>query len=246
MPTIAAIKLQNVYFSYNQRERQPVLQNVNITVEQGQFLAIVGPNGGGKTTLLKLLLNLLHPQQGQIQILGNAPAKARRLVGYLPQQINLDPAFPASILDLVLMGALGAGMARAQKYSSAYRALQLVGLRGMEHCNMAELSGGQRQKALIARALAANPQILCLDEPAAGLDPRAEQDFFDLLAALKREGLTILVVSHDLSFVSPYVERVICVNRAVEIHPVGDMAPDRVSHLYGKPMRRILHNINAG
>jgi zinc transport system ATP-binding protein len=245
MPLNAAITLQNVYFSYNRHEQPPVLQDVNITVEQGEFLAIVGPNGGGKSTLLKLLMNLLHLQQGRIQILGRVPAKARGLVGYLPQQVTLDPAFPASVLDLVLMGALGAGMTRSQKYSSACRALQLVGLWGMKHYNMAELSGGQRQKALIARALAANPQILCLDEPAAGLDPRAEQDFFDLLEALNQKGLTILVVSHDLSFVSPYVERVVCVNRAVEIHPVGEMVSDMVSHLYGKPMRRILHNINA-
>jgi zinc transport system ATP-binding protein len=246
MPASAAISLQNVCFSYNQQGQPPVLQDVNITVEQGEFLAVVGPNGGGKTTLLKLLLALLHPRQGQIQILGCAPAKARRMMGYLPQQVNLDPAFPASILDLVLMGALGAGLTRAQKRSRACRALQLVGLRGMEHHNMAELSGGQKQKALIARALAANPQILCLDEPAASLDPRAELDLFDLLAALNRTGLTILVVSHDLSFVSPYVERVVCVNRAVEIHPAGEMAADTVSHLYGKPMRRILHDIKAG
>lgn len=234
------IDMQNVSFSYGQR---PLFNRVALHVHQGEFLAVVGPNGGGKSTLLKLLLGLLRPSQGRILLLGQAPVEARAAVGYLSQQSHLDPAFPLSVLDLVMMGCLGAGLSGAACRRNALAALGSVGLNGLEKQKVFDLSGGQRQRVLIARALVANPQVLFLDEPTTSLDPKAEQELFDLLERLNQAGLTILVVSHDLSFVSPYVQRVICINHDLAVHPVGEMAPDVINHLYGQPMRPILHHL---
>jgi zinc transport system ATP-binding protein len=236
------IELKNVSAGYS--PGCPVLDRVSFTVRQGEFLALVGPNGGGKSTLLKILLALLKPWQGQVRVLGQTPLQARRLVGYLPQQVNIDPDFPLNTLELVSMGCLGLKMPGRDKARRAAAALEQVNLSRESRCLLSELSGGQKQRALIARALVADPEILLLDEPAASLDPSAEQSFFDLLAHLNRQGITILVVSHDLSFVSPYVEKVVCVRFQVMVHPVGDLAPEMISHLYGQPMRPVLHHLH--
>jgi zinc transport system ATP-binding protein len=221
------------------------LEEVSFTVQAGEFLALVGPNGGGKSTLLKILLALLKPLSGQVRVLGQSPLQARRRVGYLPQRVNIDPAFPLNTLELVSMGCLGLKLPARAKAGKAVAALEQVDLSQELYRPLAELSGGQRQRALIARALVSEPEILLLDEPAASLDPSAEQSFFDLLATLNRQGITILVVSHDLSFVSPYVEKVVCVKRQVMVHPVGELAPETISHLYGRPMRPVLHHLNG-
>ncbi|MDR1396232.1 MAG: metal ABC transporter ATP-binding protein [Desulfarculales bacterium] len=238
-----AIELRNVSAGYS--ENTLVLDNISFTVQKGEFLALVGPNGGGKSTLLKILLALLKPWRGEALVLGQSPLKARRRVGYLPQQVNIDPDFPLTIPELVTMGCLGLKLSAAARRERAQAALEQVGLGGENRKRLGELSGGQRQKALIARALAAEPEILLLDEPTAGLDPKAEREFFDLLALLHGQGLTILVVSHDLSFVSPYVGKVVCVKCQVMVHPVGELAPEIISHLYGRPMRPVLHHISG-
>jgi zinc transport system ATP-binding protein len=241
---MSAIEMKNVSAGY--KAGAPVLEDVSFTVRAGEFLALVEPNGGGKSTLLKILLALLKPWQGQVRILGRPPGQARRAVGYLPQRVNIDPAFPLNILELVGMGCLGLRLPARVRKQKAATALEQVGLSQQSRSPLAELSGGQRQRALIARALVAEPEILLLDEPTASLDPGAEQSFFDLLAQLNRQGITILLVSHDLSFVSPYVEKVVCVKRQVMVHPVGDLAPETISHLYGQPMRPVLHHVNGG
>ena len=237
------INVADVSFAYRNK---PVLENVQFSVQTGEFLTIVGPNGGGKTTLAKLLLGLLEPQKGFIEVLGKRISACQ--IGYLPQEINLDRSFPISTLEMVLLGRLGISkhfikFSLAEK-TRAREVLSWVGLSDMLKVPVFKLSGGQLQRALIARALVSDPKILLLDEPVSHLDPTQEKSFFDLLAELNRLGLTILVISHDLSFVSPYVERVICVNREVEVHPVGDMVPELINHLYGQPMRPILHHLS--
>lgn len=238
---IQVLELNDVTFAYNQQ--YPVLRDVNFHVHAGEFQAVVGPNGGGKTTLLKLIMGLLSPQRGTVQVLGTSPARARSQIGYMPQQPRLDPDFPALVSDLVKMGCLGTRRRGIQRDNAVQQVLEWVGLSGMETKKVSMLSGGQLKRALIARALVAEPRMLILDEPTANLDPKVEQEFFDLLSQLNQKGITILVVSHDLSFVSPYVRRVVCVNQHVVVHPVGEMAPEVISHLYGQPMRPILHHL---
>ena len=236
------IELENVDAAYN---GHLVLDNISFSVHPGEFLAIVGPNGGGKSTLLKILLALHKPVRGQVRVLGKSPLEARSQVGYLPQKVHIDPAFPLNVRELVGMGCLGLKISAKQRKQLVQAALEWVDMGAKAQQRFAELSGGQRQRALIARALVTYPRILLLDEPTASLDPVAEQDIFDLLGRLNKKGLSILVVSHDLSFVYSYVEKVVCVKCQVMVHPVGDMVPDTISHLYGRPMRPVLHHIES-
>lgn len=246
-PSLAAPQVIEVFglnFSYN---GEPVLQDVNLTVARNDFVAVVGPNGGGKSTLVRLMLGLLNPQQGRVLVLGQPPAKVRRLLGYLPQHPNLDKAFPINVDEVVLMGRLGLGglglggrWSRADRDAAA-QAIATVGLSELAGRPFAELSGGQRQRVLIARALATQPEILFLDEPFAGVDPGAEENIYELLRELGSR-MTILMVSHDLGFVSPLVSHVICVNRTVATHPTAELTPELIRDMYGREVRMVRHD----
>jgi zinc transport system ATP-binding protein len=234
--------VEGLTFSY---DGEAVLEDVSLSVAQGDFVAVVGPNGGGKTTLMKLCLGLLHPQKGQIKLFGLAPSRARNKVGYLPQHAHTDPSFPVTVLDVVLMGRLGRGgwegYYRRRDKEDALKALDQVGLTQLASRPFSSLSGGQRQRVLIARALACQPQMLILDEPTANVDPSAEKEILDLLYELNRH-LTVIVVSHDLAFVSPYVGHVICVNRRVVTHPTRDVTGEVISQVYGRPVHMVRHD----
>jgi zinc transport system ATP-binding protein len=238
-----AVKVDNLNFSYDPTAR--VLENVSFTIDQGDFVCFVGPNGGGKTTLIKLLIGLLTPGQGRIRVLGQPPAKARRRVGYVPQSASLDASFPASVMDVVLMGRLGRTR-RVAWYSrddrqAALSALGEVDLADHRRRAFADLSGGQRQRVLIARALACQPDLLLLDEPTANLDVRVEQQFRQLLVDLN-ERLTIVLVSHDVGFVSEFVRKVVCVRRHVSVHPTEELTGDVLRDLYGQELRVVRHD----
>ena len=177
---MSLIDIKEVDFSYNGR---PVLAGVDLSVAQGEFLALVGPNGGGKTTLVKLILGLVTPQKGTVRVFGQAPAKVRRRMGYLPQHAEVDPSFPITALEVVLTGAswvLGSGLGfwrQGQKQRRPGRPWTAPGgRRPGRGLSFAQLSGGQRQRVLIARALAAGPELLLLDEPTAAIDPRGGVD----------------------------------------------------------------------
>ena len=230
--------------SFRYRGRHWVLENVSVAIERHDFASIIGPNGGGKTTLIKLLLGLLEPDRGSIRVLGTTPEKARPRVGYLPQHATIDPKFPIRVLDVVLMGRLGprrpiGWLTRADR-AAARAVLERVGLGGFEKTSLAELSGGQRQRVLLARALASDPDLLLLDEPAAGLDIKIEQDFFGLLGELNRSK-TLIVVSHDLGFVSAFVKTVVCVHRTVDVHPTSELDGSAIHDLYGGEVRLVHH-----
>jgi len=235
-----AIELAGVSFGYGGR---PVLEEVNLAVEQGDFVAVVGPNGGGKTTLLKLILGLIAPQRGSVRLLGRSPRQARAQVGYMPQQSSLDRAFPITVLGAVLMGRLGnrPGFWRGADRQAAHLALEQVGLAALAQRPLADLSGGQRQRALVARALVGEPRLLLLDEPTSNVDVQAEEEFYDLLLRLNQR-MTIVVVTHDLGFVSPYVRHVVCVNRQVLIHPTSDVTGEVISQIYGGPVNMVRHD----
>jgi zinc transport system ATP-binding protein len=237
-----ALTFRDLEFGYGGK---PVLHNVNITIPEGDFVCAVGPNGSGKTTLLKLALGLLKPGRGGVEVFGKDPDRSRGRIGYVPQHPRLDPLFPVSALDVVLMGRLGRtrafGAWSAQDRGRAMEKLDEVGLDGHALDHFAALSGGQKQRVLIARALAGEPDLLLLDEPTAGLDAHIEEGFYRLLEELN-ERLTIVLVSHDLGFVSGFVRSVICVGQEVVIHPTSEITGQVIAELYGSDMRLVRHD----
>ena len=235
------VKFTDVDFSYN---GAPVLAGVQFAIPARTFISIVGPNAGGKTTLLKLMLGLLKPERGRIEIFGLPPVKARPRIGYMPQHVQFDSRFPVSVLDVALMGRLGAGGGigpyRKADREAALEALRRLEMEAFRRRPFTDLSGGQRQRVLIARALAAEPELLLLDEPTANVDMAVETELFELLHAMSAD-ITIVVVSHDLGFVSQYVESVICVNRRVMVHPTAAVTGEVISALYGADVRMVNH-----
>jgi len=236
------VAIRDLWFSY---DGTAVLEDVNLTIEARDFVSIVGPNGGGKTTLVKLMLGLLEPGRGTIRVLGGTPAQARPRMGYLPQNVEVDPRFPVSVLDVVLMGRLGrkrqAGSRRRADRAAADRALEEVDLSGLRGRAFSALSGGQRQRTLIARALVAEPELLLMDEPASHLDIAMEEGLYALLKGLN-ERLTVVVVSHDLGFVSQFVKRVVCVKRRVVVHPTSEITGEMIRGIYGGDVRMVRHD----
>lgn len=243
MSDVPVIEISGLTFAYSGGEA--ILHDADLTIREHEFVCMVGPNGGGKTTLIKLLVGLLRPDRGTLRVLGMDPKDARQRIGYMPQHERLDPQFPASVMDVVLMGCLGYGNRigpyRKRDKERAAQVMKDVGLYDLRHRTFAELSGGQRQRALIARAMACDPSLLLLDEPTAHLDPAVQDDFYRLLHQMDRR-LTLLLVSHDVGFVSKYVDKVVCVNRQVVVHPTGDLTGKVISDLYGRDVDMILHN----
>ncbi|MCF7818614.1 MAG: ATP-binding cassette domain-containing protein, partial [Kiritimatiellales bacterium] len=193
--TTPPIQIENLDFAYG---RISVLEQACLSIEDKEFVCIVGPNGGGKTTLLKLLLGLLEPQAGTVSVFGKAPVLGRKWIGYLPQHANLDSKFPVTALDVVLMGRLGKtrgfGFYTRADRTAARDMLARVGLEQLHNRPMASLSGGQSQRVLIARALVSGPKLLLLDEPTSSLDDYVERELYDLLQELNKE-LTVVVVT---------------------------------------------------
>ena len=236
----AIVEFHDVSFSYG---GAPVLEDVNLCLREGGYICIIGPNGGGKTTLLKLLLGLLEPTRGRVEVFGRPPQQARRLIGYMPQHGHFDPLFPVTVMDVVLMGRLGArwwGRYSRADADAAHLALEEMDLDDLARRPFAALSGGQRQRVLIARALACDPKLLLMDEPTANLDPEAEDEFYKLMRRLNQR-LTVVIVSHDLGFVSQFVQSVVCVNRRVVEHPTSEIDSAHLRELYGRDVRMVRH-----
>jgi zinc transport system ATP-binding protein len=236
-----AIEIRDVSFAYGS---VVVLENATLAIPQGDFACVVGPNGGGKTTLLRLILGLLEPDRGEIRVLGQPPRDARMRIGYMPQHVILDPRFPVRVRDVVLMGRLMRGRVGPFRRPDRRRvdeALSEVGLADLATRPFSALSGGQRQRVLIARALACEPEILLLDEPTANLDPLVQDEMNDLLDELNQR-LTVVLVSHDVGFVANYVKTVVCVNRDVSIHPAEAVTGDSIQALYGHGVQMVHHH----
>jgi len=237
-----AILVEGLWFSY---DGHAVLEDVNLSIPHGDFVSVVGPNGGGKTTLLKLMLGLLRPTRGGIQVFGVTPEQARPRIGYMPQHAQLDPQFPATVMDVALMGRLGHGRPfgpySKKDKEAVVTALDQVGLRDLYKKPFASISGGQRQRLFIARALACEPDLLLLDEPTANLDVVMESGLYELLQTLNQR-LTVVMVSHDLGFVSKLVKSVVCVKCQVSSHPTSEITGEIIDAMYGSPMRIVRHD----
>lgn len=208
-------------------------------------MAVVGPNAGGKTTLLKLILGLLRPDKGRVLVFGLTPAKARPRIGYMAQQTSFDFQFPVSVLDVALMGRLGHhgpfGFFSAKDKRAALEALERVEMDNLRNRPFSHLSGGQRQRVLLARALASEPELLLLDEPTSNVDAAIETELFEILDELNRH-MTIVVVSHDLGFVSCFVRSVACVNRRLALHPTSSITGEMIHELYGGDVQMVRHD----
>ena len=228
----AIIDIQNLHFSYN---GQPVLIDVNLSVQSGDFIVMIGPNGGGKTTLIKLMLGLLEADSGTIRIFGKPPKGVSHRIGYVPQDVHINRNFPVSVLDVVLMGRLrpGGGWSRPLREDrvAAREALKLVEMEKFCNHRIGELSGGQKQRVFVARALVTDPNLLFLDEPTASIDTKGQGEFYSLLKDLNKT-ITIIIVSHDLMVISGYVKSVACVNQRFHYHGQAEITGEMVEMMY--------------
>ncbi len=236
------IRVQDLSFSYN---GHPVLERVDLRVAAGDFLAVLGPNGGGKSTLIKILLGILPVQKGKVSVLGRAPGKSGNRIGYVPQHLFSSDIFPINVSDVVVMGRLGS-VGRFSRYSAldfsrAQEALEKVGMSDYSKTLINSLSGGQRQRVLIARALACDPEIIFLDEPTAGVDQPFHARLYDLLHDLNEEGMTIVVISHDLSVLSSHAKSVACVNKNLYFHDSSEITQDMLEKAYHCPVELVTH-----
>ncbi len=242
-----AIEIDRVDFSYN---GQPVLRQVDLRIEAGDCVAFLGPNGGGKTTLIKLCLGLLRPGSGRIRLLGRDTSQGLEpilgRIGYVPQDLSLNPGFPITVLDLVLTGRLSPQRSRFRFDSAdravARRALEEVGLWDRRSWRMDRLSGGQRQRVMIARALVTEPELIFLDEPTASVDKEWQVRLYHLFKELNRTS-TLVVVSHDLSIISSYVKSVACINQSLHYHPRPEITADMISQTYQCPVELVAHGL---
>ncbi len=241
MDELKAISVKEVSFSYNS---VPVLEYVTFNINRYEFLTMVGPNGGGKTTLLKIILGLLKPDSGTVRIFGKSPERSREKFGYMPQYTLFDPQFPVTVMDVVLMGCLdkhfGGAYSKTDK-QSARDALDEVGMGSFGKGRFSTLSGGQRQRVLLARAIVSRPEILLLDEPLANVDMEIENRLYSILQELNKR-MTILMVTHDLGFVSPIAKNCICVNKRVVIHPTSEINGKVIQEIYGRDIRMVRHD----
>lgn len=236
MNPFPAIEVRNLDFSY---EKTPVLLNVNFSVNRGDFLAIIGPNGGGKSTLMKLIVGLLKPSAGEVRVFGEKVPSKKVSLGYVPQNTNGNLEFPITVEETV---ATGLPHFRPDP-PKVRELLETVRMEAFSKRRLGELSGGERQRVLIARALASEPQILFLDEPSSNIDAKGQEDLYGLLAQLNAK-MTIVIVSHDLMVLSRHVKSVACVNREVHFHSGSEITPEMMQNMYGLEMELVAHDVS--
>jgi zinc transport system ATP-binding protein len=222
------------------------LEDIDLCLKPLDFVSVIGPNGGGKTSLLKLILGLVKPSKGSVQVLGSSPEQSRHEIGYVPQQATLDKNFPIDVWNVTLMGRLGK-TPPFKRYSAEDRelvadALHKVKIYDLRNRQIGKLSGGQQQRVLIARALVSNPKLLLLDEPAASIDSEIKREIYELLSKLN-EQITIVMVSHDIGVISSYVKTIACLNRKLVYHDEKGITPEMLAETYQCPVDLIAHGV---
>jgi zinc transport system ATP-binding protein len=237
------LRLKDVWVDF---EGFVVLEGINLTIYRRDFLGIIGPNGGGKTTLLRIILGLVHPDRGEVRVFGQNPEKARKWIGYVPQHSRFDFQFPISVWEVVLMGRYRlTGLFKAYNENDreiTRNALKTVGMFEYKDRQIGKLSRGQQQRVLLARALVSEPKLLILDEPTASVDVQMQTGFYELLAELKRK-MAIIMVSHDISAISVYVDKIACLNRKLFYHNSKEIKEEELVQIYGCPVELIAHGV---
>jgi zinc transport system ATP-binding protein len=238
------IHLDHVWFSYG---NDHALEDVCLSIKSGDFVGVIGPNGGGKTTLLRLILGVLEPARGTVELLGGRPEKTRIQVGYVPQETSSNVVFPISVFDVVLMGKMGArGLFHSftkEDREQAKATLEELNIYSLKDKNIGGLSGGQRQKVLLARALVGKPKVLFLDEPTASIDTQGQDEIYEHLRKLNENGTTILLVTHNVGAVSAYIKSIACVSRELFFHPDGVLDEATITKAYGCPVDIVAHGL---
>ncbi len=238
-----AIELDNIHVKLGETQ---VLKEVTVSIEKGEFLGIIGPNGGGKTTLLKVILGIIEPDEGEVKIFGKPPNENGGLIGYVPQYSNFDLQFPMTVKDVVMMGRVGK-LGWNPFYSKedekiAQKSLEEVDMLNQQNKQISELSGGQHQRMLLARALATNPEILVLDEPTASVDEKRKNNIYELLKKFNEKlEKTIIIATHDIGIISSHVKSIACLNRYLVFHGEDEITPGVIEETYGCPVDLIAH-----
>lgn len=237
------VNLKDVWVYYDEKI---VLENINLIVKENDFLGIIGPNGGGKTTLLKVILGLIKPNRGDLKVFGGSPENNRTLIGYVPQLRQFDLDFPATVLDVVMTGRLNQTR-MFRRYSPedkkiANKTIEEVNMSHLRHHAIGRLSGGERQRVFMARALASEPKLLLLDEPTANVDKNLDTKLWEFFNNLKKT-TPIIVVTHDISAVSIYVDKIACLNRRLHYQGTKEITPEALEDTYKCPVELIAHGL---
>lgn len=241
-----ALKITDLSVNYGNVE---ALKSVTLTVNEGDYLGIIGPNGGGKTTLISAITGSVKTESGKIEIFGKTGAAARRFLGYVPQFSGVCRDFPITALETVESAFVKNGLHPFFRFSKSDREkalsyLDKLGLSKLSERSVSDLSGGEFQRLLIARALASEPKMLVLDEPVSNVDPKSREMIYALLENLNKEGMTILMVTHDLLAISSAVRSIACLNRTLVYHGEPKIT-DEISHaMYGCPVDLIAHGVS--
>jgi zinc transport system ATP-binding protein len=235
------LTFEHVSFSYS---KAPVLEGIDFSVKKNEFVALMGPNGGGKSTMLKIILGLLSPDKGRVRAFGNEPRSQRKKIGYLAQYSHFDLSFPIGVFDLVLMGCYKSigRYYKKQDRQSAMEALEKVHMAPFYKRHISELSGGQLQRVLIARAIVKKPLLLLLDEPMSSVDAQAQQSIYELLSQLNQD-MAIILITHDTSVVSQMIGSVACLNRKLYYHGPAEGSLGKLAKAYQCPVEIISHGI---
>jgi len=233
------VDLRNVWFSY---DGNPVLREVTLAVGKRDFLAVIGPNGGGKTTLLKLILGRLKPSRGTVTVFGKHAGEAALRIGYVPQDTSGGEGVPVTAADVVMMGRLGRGSRFGRPTDRdddiVRTSLETAGVADLSNRRIGECSGGQRQRVYIARALATEPDMLVLDEPTANIDLDGQIRMYELLGRLN-ETMTVMVATHDVTGVLGFARSMAYVNGKLHVHEAPDMTPELLERISGAPLERL-------
>ncbi len=235
------VSFHNIQVKYGETA---VLEDISLSIAKHDFLGIIGPNGGGKSTLLKVILGFIKPVRGEVSVFGEPPEKARNRIGYVSQRPMFDLNFPASVKEVVMMGCYNrTGLFRhytQETREAVQKALASVGMVDTGNQQIGKLSGGQQQRVFLARALVAKPDLLLLDEPTSSIDPGTQTEFYELIKELKKT-LTIVMVSHDIGAVSIYVDKIACLNRQLYYHGTKELTTDILEATYKCPVQLIAH-----
>ena len=232
--------IESVYAGYNS---EVVLKNVSLEVFDDDFIGIIGPNGGGKTTLLNVILGLIKPFKGSVEFFDDFKTDRNNRIGYLPQINKIDKKFPITVSEVVLSGLIyGSGVFTRYTKSDRKKAvetLEKIGICNIKNTSIGELSGGQMQKVLLARALVSSPRLLILDEPNTFVDNQFEGELYEILKELNKE-MAIIIVSHDVGTISSYIKTIACVNRSLHYHKSNKISEEQLAS-YNCPIKLITH-----